>query len=120
MPLPSPMARIFPGDILGVIGNDDELKRLNEDLEQSARACAAMTVSQHKVDLASIKLTDRSPIIGKPLSQTNIQKDYYSMIVKVQRADSDEDYEQPSPHMILKAGDVIWVVGDPAYFKKMK
>lgn len=120
MPLPSPMARIFPGDILGVIGSDDELKRLNQDLEESARAFSAVSVSQHKVDLASIKLTDKSPIIDKPLSQTNIQKDFYSMIVKVQHADSEEGFEQPSPHMILKPGDVIWVVGDPAYFPKMK
>lgn len=120
MPLPSPMARIFPGDILGVIGNDDELKRLNEDLEESARAYASVSVSQHKVDLASIKLTENSPIIGKPLSQTNIQKDFYSMIVKVQRAESESGFEQPSPYMELQPGDVIWVVGDPDYFSKMK
>lgn len=120
MPLPSPMARVFPGDILGVIGSDDELKRLNEDLEECARANNTVAVTQHKVDLASIKLTEDSPIIGKPLSQTNIQKDYYSMIVKVQRAESESGFEHPSPNMELHPGDIIWVVGDPAYFSKMK
>ena len=118
MPLPSPMARIFPGDVLGVIGSDDQLKRLNEDLEQSARACSAVAPVQHKVELASIKLTDSSPIVWRQLSQTNIQKDFYSMIVKVQCGDTC--FESPSPNMELRPGDIIWVVGDPAYFDKMK
>lgn len=118
MPLPSPMARIFPGDILGVIGSDDQLKKLNEDIESSEQACSAVSVTQHKVELKSIRLTEHSPIAGIPLVQTNIQKDYYSMIVKVQRG--EDEFIQPGADMILQPGDAIWVVGDPAYFDKMK
>lgn len=118
MPLPSPMARIFPGDILGVIGSDDQLKKLNEDIESSEQACSAVSVTQHKVELKSIRLTEHSPIAGIPLGQTNIQKDYYSMIVKVQRG--EDEFIQPGADMILRPGDAIWVVGDPAYFDKMK
>lgn len=118
MPLPSPMARIFPGDILGVIGSDDQLKKLNEDIEASEHACSAVKVTQHKVELKSIRLTEHSPIVGMPLGQTNIQKDYYSMIVKVQR--DEDEFIQPEADMVLQAGDAIWVVGDPSYFDKMR
>ncbi len=118
MPLPSPMARIFPGDILGVIGSDDQLKKLNEDIESYEHACNAMSVTQHKVELKSIRLTGHSPIVGMPLGQTDIQKDYYSMIVKVQRG--EDEFLQPGPDMVLRPGDAIWVVGDPAYFDEMK
>ncbi len=118
MPLPSPMARIFPGDILGVIGSDDQLKRLNEDIESSEQACNTVKVTQHKVELKSIRLSEKSPIVDIPLGRTNIQKDYYSMIVKVQR--SEDDFLQPDKDTVLLAGDIIWVVGDPAYFEKMK
>lgn len=118
MPLPSPMARIFPGDTLGVIGTDDQLKKLNEDLEASETAFASVKTTQHRVELKSIVLSENSPIINIPLGQTNIQHDYYSMIVKVQRG--EDLYIQPTPETFLRAGDVIWLVGDPEYFDKMK
>ncbi|MDE6716825.1 MAG: cation:proton antiporter, partial [Muribaculaceae bacterium] len=117
MPLPSAEARIFPGDILGVIGTDDQLKHLNEDIEAS-RNLTAIRNDQPKVELQSITLTETSPIIGIPLGQTDIQKDYYSMIVKIQR---DEDhFIMPTPDVVLRAGDAVWVVGDPSQFPIMK
>lgn len=118
MPLPSKDARIFPGDILGLIGTDDQLKKLNEDIEKSLEATKRQPAMQRKVELRSIKLSDRSPIIGMPLRQTNIQKDYYSMIVKIQR--NEDDFIQPEPQAVLQAGDVIWVVGDPDRIDGMK
>ncbi|MDE5808338.1 MAG: cation:proton antiporter [Muribaculaceae bacterium] len=117
MPLPPADARIFPGDILGVIGTDDQLKALNEDLE-GWRKSAPAPAAQPKVELSSIKLTDSSPIIGIPLGQTDIQKDYYSMIVKIQRGEND--FVHPTPDVVLNSGDIIWVVGDPAQFNRMK
>ena len=117
MPLPSAEARIFPGDILGVIGTDDQLKALNEDIECWRKSAVAPAV-QPKVELSSIKLSDTSPIVGIPLGQTDIQKDFYSMIVKIQHG--EDDFIQPTPDVVLHAGDIIWVVGDPSQFNRMK
>lgn len=117
MPLPSADARIFPGDILGVIGTDDQLKQLNEDIDSYKKAAAAPTL-QPKVELSSLTLTDRSPIVGIPLGETDIQKDFYSMIVKIHRG--EDTFISPSPTVVLRPGDTIWVVGDPDQFKRMK
>lgn len=118
MPLPSGEARIFPGDVLGVIGTDDQIKHLNDDIEEQARMARRLPVSQVQVELCSILLTPSSPIIGRPLAQTRIREDFYSMLVKVHR--SGVGYLQPSPDMVLEAGDVVWVVGDPDQIEKMK
>lgn len=117
MPLPSADTRIFPGDILGVIGTDDQLKQLNRDIEAADRL-PNPAVSQHKVELRSITLTENSPIINMPLGETDIQKDYYSMIVKIQRG--EDNYLAPTPDTVLRADDTIWVVGDPTQFPRMK
>ncbi len=117
MPLPSKDARIFPGDILGVIGTDEQLKTLNEDLE-SAASVAPAPPAQHKVELQSILLTPNSPIINKKLAETNIGANFYSMLLKVRHADGS--YEQPTADTILREGDLIWVVGDPSGFEAMK
>lgn len=118
MPLPSSDARIFPGDILGVIGTDDQIKHLNDELELVEKAYTKLDVKQPEVSLRSIRLTTSSPIVGKPLAQTNIREDYYCIIVKVQRADGE--FVNPQPDTVLRAGDLIWVVGDESQFKKMK
>lgn len=118
MPLPSKESRIFPGDILGVIGNDLQLRKLNEDIEVwHQNAMKNVELKQRPVELRSLKLTDESPVVGKPLRDTDIRHDFYSMIVKMKRG---EDFFQPMPDLVLQPGDVIWVVGDPDYFDALK
>lgn len=118
IPLPSGDTRIFPGDILGVIGTDEQIKKLNDDLESRKKATTQINDVQPVVELKSLKLSDNSPIIGKPLRDTDLRKDFYSMLIKVFR--KDDGYIQPDPSLVLEPGDVVWVVGDPALFEKMK
>lgn len=118
MPLPASDARIFPGDVIGVIGTDDQIKHLNDDITNYERSAASLPVKQPKVELQSLVLTSDSPIVGIPLRETNIRRDFYSMIVKVSRNDSE--MVNPEPDMILHPGDTIWVVGDISEFPKLK
>lgn len=118
MPLPSKDARVFPGDILGIIGTDEQLRKLNEDIETAHRLATHTAIpAQEKVDLASIKLRESSPSVGRPIRDTDFLHDYASMIVKIKRGDVFED---PDPDFVLQAGDVLWVVGDPNYFASIK
>ncbi len=118
IPLPSGDTRVFPGDVLGVIGTDDQIKQLNDDLEMARETAMAHAGVQPEVELKSIRLTPKSPIIGRPLSETDIRGDYFTMIVKVQRG--EDEWIQPKGDTVLEAGDVLWVVGDPKQFVKMK
>ena len=118
MPLPSVDARIFPGDILGVIGTDEQIKKLNDDIERDEKAFQAVQTTQPEIALRSIRLSSGSPVINVPLGKTNIRTDFYSMIVKVQRG--DDEFEQPGPSTILREGDILWVVGDASRIDLMK
>ena len=118
LPLPSIDARIFPGDILGVIGNDEQIKRLNDDIERDEKAYRSLDVYNSNVVLRSLALTGKSPIINVSLGETNIRHDFYCMIVKVQRG--EDIFEQPGADTVLREGDIIWVVGDPDKMELMK
>ena len=118
MPLPSVDARIFPGDVLGVIGNDEQIKKLNDDIESSEKAFRSVTVTQPEIALRSIKLSANSPIINVPLGKTHLHSDYFSMIVKVQRG--EDEFENPGPATVLREGDIVWVVGDASRIDAMK
>lgn len=117
MPLPSPDARIFPGDVIGVIGSDEQLLRLNRDLERSAGACPAPSMKQTPVELSSLLLEDGSPVTGIPLGKTDLLHDYTAMIIKVKRGD---EFLQPGPGLVLLPADIIWVVGDPQFFDTIR
>lgn len=118
LPLPSVDARIFPGDVLGLIGTDEQIKKLNDDIESSEKAFKSVSVTQPEIALRSITLSATSPIIDVPLGQTNLHNDFYSMIVKVQRG--KDEFEQPGPSTILREGDIVWVVGDASRIDAMK
>lgn len=118
IPLPSGDMRIFPGDVLGVIGTDEQIKKLNDDIEAEKKALEARHVVRPQVELSHIRLTPRSPIIGTPIADIDLRNRYYSMLVKIFR--DGEGYLQPEPGMQLEAGDVVWLVGDPDQFEKMK
>lgn len=118
IPLPSGETRIFPGDILGVIGTDEQIKLLNDDIEAEKKAQSNRNIKRPEVELTNIRLTDKSPIIGMPISKTDLRNKYYSMLVKIYR--DKEGYLLPEPALELKAGDVVWLVGDPSQFEKMK
>lgn len=118
LPLPSGDTRIFPGDVLGVIGTDEQIKKLNDDIEREKKMSEARDVKRPQVELANIRLTEKSPIVGLPLANTDLRKEFYSMIVKIYR--DGEGYLQPSPELVLQPRDIVWLVGDPKQFDKMK
>lgn len=118
IPLPGGDTRIFPGDELGIIGTDDQIKRFNDDLDAEESASLTRSTPQPETKLTSIKLAEGSPIAGKPLADTDIRHDYHSMIVKIYR--EDEGYIHPEPTTVLRTDDIVWVVGDPGKFRLMK
>lgn len=116
IPLPNGETRIFPGDTLGIIGTDQQIKRLNDEIDLIEQK---KEPSKHPdIELKSILLTPDSPIINRPLYETDLRKDYFCMVVSVQRGDNE--FINPSPTTVLLAGDLLWIVGDPKLFDKMK
>lgn len=105
--------------MLGIIGTDDQIKRLNDDLERDADASMKkVPKSQPEIVLRSLRLSPSSPIIDKPLGETHIRRDYYAMIIKILRG--DDRYLQPDASTVLKAGDLVWFVGDASKLEAMK
>ncbi len=117
IPLPTGDTRIFPGDTLGIIGTDSQIKRLNDEIDNISSQ-KKDTLRHPDIELKSILLTQDSPIIDRPLYETDLRNDYFCMVISVQRGDSE--FINPNPSTVLQAGDLLWIVGDPAQFDKMK
>ncbi|MDE6854889.1 MAG: TrkA C-terminal domain-containing protein, partial [Muribaculaceae bacterium] len=76
------------------------------------------TLRHPDIELKSILLTPNSPIIDRPLYETDLRNDYFCMVISVQRG--EDEFINPRPDTVLHAGDLLWIVGDPTQFDKMK
>ena len=52
------------------------------------------------------------------LEDTHLREDYGALLVAVQRG--EEEYISPTPDMVFKTGDILWIVGDPKQLARLK
>ncbi len=119
MPLPDKDARIFPGDVIGVIGTDEDIQHLNADIEQFEHASEMHPIVEQRTVLFNIRLSSKSPLVGKTLAEARLRQDYFAMLLKVVRNDDTEDIPL-SPDLVFGTGDRLWLVGDPDSIRKLK
>lgn len=112
--VPGAEARIFPGDVLGVIGSDEEIQRLLPVVEADDEGEAP---APKDIRLTSLRLSDHSPIAGVSVVNSRLRENYESLLVAVQR---DGVYMQPEPSLMFAPGDVLWIVGESDRLKSLQ
>ena len=113
-PVPNGDTRIFPGDILGVIGNDDQIQQLLPLVE----ATSTPEPRSADVKFTHFAISEQSPLVGKLLKYARLNEEYESLLVAVQRG--EDDFITPTPDLEFRADDVLWIVGDPARLHELK
>lgn len=114
-PVPSGDMRIFPGDVLGIIGTEEQIQRILPLIEaQSEIAEAAIT----DVKFMHFAIGEKSPIIGVRLENTRLREDYGALLVAVQRG--EDEYISPTPDLVFKTGDILWIVGNSKQLAPLK
>lgn len=112
--VPGADARIFPGDVLGVIGTDDEIQRLLPVVEANDESNG---FNPENVKMTSVRLADDSPLDGKTVAQSGIRDVNEALLVALMREDK---YITPDPTTILHSGDTLWLVGDVRKIEQIK
>ena len=114
-PVPTGDMRIFPGDVLGVIGNEEQIQRMLPLVE--AQHNQAETPS-NEVKFIHFAIGERSPLVGIALENAKLREDYGALLVAVQRG--EDDYISPTPDLTFDSGDILWIVGDPKQMAPLK
>ena len=114
-PVPTGDMRIFPGDVLGVIGNEEQIQRMLPLVEaQHAQA----EVPSNEVKFIHFAIGERSPLVGIALENAKLREDYGALLVAVQRG--EDDYISPTPDLTFDSGDILWIVGNPKQMAPLK
>ncbi|MDO4511993.1 MAG: cation:proton antiporter [Bacteroidales bacterium] len=106
--VPDGEMRIFPGDILGVIGSDEQILEVLPIVESTA------TAAQPPVDASNVKFTHftlcaTAPIVGRSLKEARLSQDFSALLVSVER---DGEHLAPDVDLVFQPGDILWIVGD--------
>ncbi len=105
--VPGGERRIFPGDVLGVIGTDEQIERVLPVIEKEYVPRPDET-APHDFRLVQLLLSDHSPKIGKTPRNSGLRDNYDTLVVAVQRGDC---YIDQDPDIIFAAGDILWLAG---------
>ena len=116
IPIPGGNNRLFPGDVIGVIGTDEQLEQLlpavEAELPESITAAPPADVK-----LTSILLSATSPLISQTPLSASLRDTYEAIVVAVHRGD---EFIDSNPNLIFEPGDIVWLVGNERKLSQLK
>lgn len=116
---PGRFERIYPGDILFVIGTDDQLEQFNRHIAPAIGADAQVYVSGGDgVALKKIRVRRSSFLDGKTIRESAIREKTKGLVVGIER--NNKRMLNPESNLILKEDDLIWIVGDAKKIEEVK
>jgi CPA2 family monovalent cation:H+ antiporter-2 len=99
---------IFPGDIISVIGTDDQLDAFHKEME----VAKSFVVERKPVEvvLEHFIVGEQSTFANKNIREGAIREKIHGIVVGVENEEGR--LVNPDSSYVIKAGDIVWVVGD--------
>ncbi len=100
---------LFPGDVLQVIGSDQQFTAFREAIENEVLGID-VDVEMREMKLRQLIIGTDSPFVGQTLIESRIRDRFSCMVVGLE--EGKESLSPYSPNRKFRAGDIIWVVGE--------
>lgn len=105
--VPSRTEVIFPGDVLYVIGTDEQVADFKVYLEKHNAVANADVKTEIVLRYFDLK---NQEFIGKTIKESQLREKTDGLVVGIER--DGERMINPDSFFVLEAGDVLWIVGD--------
>ena len=115
IPIPNGDERVFPGDVLGIIGTDENIEKVLPQVEKHADT--ADMSSHDQMTLKPVILSMNSPLIGKTPVTAQLRNEYDLLAVAVNR---NGEFIDSDPNLVFEMGDMVWVAGTEENIHKIK
>lgn len=100
---------IFPGDLLQVIGNDEQLTQFGLTLDFETIP-EDEHIEEREMKLQKFVISSKSKLIGTDLQNSGIRDQYNCMVVGIEEGQKHLTIVNPSH--VFQAGDIVWMVGE--------
>lgn len=105
---PGKNEQLFPGDILSVIGTDDQLKEFRIYIDSRPVTTSRLPQKQEVV-LKQLIINHHSFFLGKSIRDSGLRENARGIIVGIER--NEERILNPDSSFVFEEGDIVWVVG---------
>ena len=100
---------LFPGDVLQVIGSDQQFAAFREAIETQVLG-QDFNIEQREMKLRQLIIGSDSKFVGQTLIESRIRDLYSCMVVGLE--EGKESLSPYNPNRRFREGDIIWVVGE--------
>ena len=107
--VPQRSERLFPHDVISVIGSDEQLKKFEEYIEQSLNTVAVDT-EMPEVSLSHFFIEQSSLLINKSIRASGIREKTKGLVVGIER--NGIRILNPESDLVFQANDTLWMVGN--------
>ena len=114
--VPSRDQRLFPHDVISVIGTDEELEKF-KDQYFAGGPDGMEEDSYNDVTLHQFTVGRNSPLIGKTIQQTGIHENMLGLVIGIERG-GDRILNPESTEKFLP-GDLVWIAGEDNILSKL-
>lgn len=117
IPVPDGSVRLFPGDVLCVIGTEEQIQTILPLIEANNEADCTSGVNTSDMHLTSLLLSPESPLIGKSVTESELSTRYASLLLSIKRGD---EFFSPDRDTRFQPGDELWLVAVPSVIAPLK
>ncbi|MFA7686865.1 MAG: cation:proton antiporter [Moheibacter sp.] len=114
---PDRFQRVFPFDTIYVLGTDDQISLFQNELEKTHHENGNTSLTED-VSIQKVILSHENDLIGKSIKESGIRDKTSGLVVGIER--TREKILNPSSEEILKATDVLWIVGNRKKIRKFQ
>lgn len=107
--VPDRNQRLYPMDVLSVIGTDEQLTKFKAHIELTLKESQYLTPKK-EVSLQSFIIVKDSVLLGKTIRESGIRERTKGLVVGVERG--TERILNPESNLVFKLADKIWIVGN--------
>lgn len=107
--VPSRDERMYPNDVLSVIGSDEQLNTFKNYME-STSSDVHDAISRQKVSLQHFTIGKQSALLNKSIRNSGIRETTKGLVVGIER--KGKQILNPESDLVFELHDVIWIVGN--------
>ena len=116
IPIPNGRTRLYPGDIVGIIGTEEQIENLLPVMEKCRPTGGAEATAADSL-LTSILLGENSPLVGHTPRSSSLRR-------RLQRtgwwpSTVARNISEARPDLVFAAGDLVWLVGNPSELSRL-
>lgn len=114
---PGPDVPLFPGDHLILTGTEEQITSAREILSSSPEEKVGAK-PRGKFQIDQVYLASDSPFVGLTIAESNFRRRFHITVVGIQRGENR--IYNPKPDEIIKADDILVVVGHTRTIEEFK